>query len=217
MQQAIRLVIADDFPMFREGIQLLLGKETGIDIVAEASNGKELIEIVSEMKPDVVITDIEMPVMNGIEATKEIKKANPSIGIIALTMFGEEHLIVDMLDGGASGYLLKSSKKEELLQAIEFVNEGGTYFCNATTMKLSKMIAKSKTGDSINPQIRFSEKELEIIKLICEQHASKQIAAATNLTHRTVEKYRDNIMEKTGSTNVVGIVVYAIRNGIYKP
>ena len=202
--------------MFREGIRLMLAKNSNIDIIGEASNGKILVDKVSELTPDVVVTDIEMPVMNGIEATRELKKMDPGIGIIALTMFGEEHLVVDMLDAGASGYLLKSSKKEELIQAIEFVKEGGTYFCNATTMKLSKMIAKSKTGDS-NAQVRFSEKELEIIKLICEQYASKQIATATNLTHRTVEKYRDNIMEKTGSTNVVGIVVYAIRNGIYKP
>jgi DNA-binding NarL/FixJ family response regulator len=216
MKEAIRILIADDFPMFREGIRLMLAKEDNISIVAEADNGEELTSLFEQCSPDVVITDIEMPRMNGIEATKQIRMSNSKVGIIALTMFGDDHLIVDMLDAGANGYLLKSSKKEELLEAIESANEGGSYFCNSTTMKLSKMIASTKTVSN-NEEIKFSDKEIEIMRLICEQYASKEIALQTNLTHKTVEKYRDHIMTKTGSRNVVGIVIYAIRNGIYKP
>jgi DNA-binding NarL/FixJ family response regulator len=214
MQNPIQIVIADDYSMFREGIKLMLEKENVV-IAGEAENGMELLRMVRDLKPEIVVTDIEMPEMNGIEATKEIKKDNPGTGIIALTMFGDDHLIVDMLEAGASGYLLKTTKKDELIEAIHIVKEGGTYFCNSTSMKLSKMIAKSKM---IEPkrEIKFSDKEIEIIRLICGQYASKEIADMTNLTHRTVEKYRDNIMQKTGARNMAGIVIFAIRNGIYE-
>ena len=216
MKGRINIIIADDYPMFREGIQLLLEQEKDIVIVGEASNGNELIKIAGETQPDVIITDIEMPVVNGIEATKDITDKFPQIKVIALTMFGDEHLIVDMLEAGAKGYLLKNTKKAELTEAIKIVHEGGIYFCNGTSMKLSKMIARTKIGGK-NKEVQFSEKETEIIKLICEQYASKQIASMTNLTERTVEKYRDHIMRKTGAINVVGIVIYAIRKGIFKP
>ncbi|TMI63733.1 MAG: response regulator transcription factor [Bacteroidetes bacterium] len=216
MKQPIRILIADDFPMFREGIRMLLGQERKFEIVGEAGNGDELVRVMETTKADIVITDIEMPVMNGIMATKEIKSKHPQSGVIALTMFGDDHLIVEMLDAGANGYLLKSTRKQELIDAIEAVFGGASYFCNSTSLRLSKMIAQTKLGEKNSGTI-FSKKEIEIIKLICEQYASKQIAEVTNLTHRTVEKYRDYIMEKTNSKNMVGIVVYAIRHGLFKP
>ena len=216
MKQVIKIAIADDYPMFLEGLQLLLEKQDNIEIVGEASNGQELLDVVKQTKPDVVITDIEMPVMNGIEATAALKKNFPDTRVIALTMYGDEHLIVDMLEAGADGYLLKKTTKQEVSEAIKAVYEGANYFCNSTTMRLSKMVAQSKAQQRI-PKAEFPEKELEIIKLICEQYASKEIADKTSLTHRTVEKYRDNIMEKTGAKNMVGIVIYAIKNGIYSP
>lgn len=215
MKGQIQIVIADDHPIFLEGMHLLLEKQEELKILGQAGNGKELLKIVGREKPDVVITDIEMPLMNGIEATKEIKKEFPGIGVIGLTMYQDEHLIVDMLEAGANGYLLKSTTKEELIQAAQSVYEGKNYFCNNTTMRLSQMIAKSKTVQQ-PVKNEFSQKESEIIQLICEQYASKEIADKTNLTLRTVEKYRDKIMEKTGARNMVGIVIYAIRNGIYE-
>ena len=216
MKKQIRILIADDFPMFREGIRIMLEQEAKFEIVGEAANGDELMRMADATKPDIVITDIEMPVMNGIEATKEIKAKHPLTGVVALTMFGDDHLIIEMLEAGAGGYLLKSTRKQELIDAIEAVNEGGIYYCNRTSLRLSKMIAQTKLNEK-NHEIVFSKKELEIITLICEQYASKQIAEMTKLTHRTVEKYRDFIMNKTNAKNVVGIVVYAIRHGLYKP
>ncbi|SRR5260221_1834838 len=215
MKEVIKIVIADDYPMFLEGLQLLLEKQEGIKIVGQASNGKELLDVVKKTVPDVVITDIEMPVMNGIEATSVLKKNLPNTAVIALTMYCDEDLLADMLEAGANGYLLKKTTKQELKEAVKTVYEGSNYFCNSTTMSLSKMIAQRKAQQNI-PKIVFSEKELEIIKLICEQYASKQIANITHLTHRTVEKYRDNIIKKTGAKNMVGIAIYAIKNGIYK-
>jgi DNA-binding NarL/FixJ family response regulator len=216
MKPMIRVVIADDLPMFREGMHLLLDKQKELEITGEAGNGKELLDSVRQHRPDVVITDIEMPVMNGIEATKEIKKEFPETGVIALTMYGDDYLIEDMLEAGANGYLLKNTTSEELVTAVKTVHEGHPYFCNATSLRLSKLIAKNKILQD-QKKADFSEKEIEIIQLICEQYASKEIADKTSLAHRTVEKYRDHIMQKTGSRNVVGIVIYAIKHGIYKP
>ena len=216
MKEATTIVLADDYPLFREGIKLLLGFTDEYQITGEASDGEELVQLVMQKKPQVVITDIEMPVKNGIEATREIKQLAPATGVIALTMFGDDHLISDMIEAGANGYLLKSTSKEELHEAVTAAKTGGSYFCNGTTMRLTKLFAQIKQPKEKEAE-HFSAKEKEIIRLICEQYASKQIADMTQLTHRTVEKYRDRIMEKTGARNVVGIVIYAIRHGLYQP
>lgn len=212
----IRVLLADDHPLYLEGLELLLQKIPEFEIAGVAYNGKELCELVRQLKPDVVITDIEMPILNGIEATQIIKKEFPSLPIIGLTMFNDEHLIVDMMEAGANGYILKSTGKEELTHAIHSVLEGYNYLCNDTNLRLSKMLAKSKMFPCEKKAI-FNEKELEIIRLICEQFVSKEIADKTGLEKRTIDKYREHIMEKTGAKNVVGIVVYAIREGIYTP
>lgn len=216
MNGQTRIVLADDFPLLRESFSQMLNSEDSLYVAAEADNGEALLACIEDAQPSIVITDIEMPVLNGIEATKKIKELYPHIAVIALTMFDDGHLIVDMMEAGAKGYLLKKTSKEELLLAIDIVSKGGTYFCNNTSMKLSKMLAKSKMGAD-DETVHFSEKEKEIILLICEEYASKQIATLTNLGFRTVEKYRNQIMEKTGAKNMVGIVIYAIRNRIYVP
>ena len=216
MNGQTRIVLADDFPLLRESFSQMLNSEDSLCVAAEADNGEALLACIEGAQPSIVITDIEMPVLNGIEATKKIKELYPHIAVIALTMFSDHHLIVDMMEAGAKGYLLKKTSKEELLLAIDVVSKGGTYFCNNTTMKLSNMLAKSKMGE---PQqvVHFSDKEKEIIQLICEEYASKQIATLTNLGFRTVEKYRNQIMEKTGARNMAGIVIYAIRHRLYVP
>ncbi len=217
MKSQIRLMIADDFPMFREGLHLLLRHFADIKITGEAEDGAALLSLIEKKQPDVVVTDIQMPVMNGVELTKRIRAEYPAIKVIALSIFGDEDLIMEMLDAGANGYIIKNAPKEEVYEAIETVYRGNPYFCNSTSMKLGKMVAASRKVLSPVQEINFNEKELEIIRLICEQYASKEIADKTKLAHRTVEKYRDRIMEKTGARNVVGIVVYAIKKGLYKP
>jgi len=217
MDKVIKIVIADDYPLFREGLHLLLFQFKQFDICGEAGDGETLLQEIDAKQPDVVITDIQMPVKDGIEVTKIVKEKYPAMKVIALTMFGDEHLIADMMEAGANGYILKNTPKEELAEAIQAVYNGGIYFCNNSSMQLNKMLAASKT--SLFPhghEVVFTDKEREIIKLICSEYASKQIAGMTALTHRTVEKYRDRIMEKTGARNVVGIVIYAIKHGIYK-
>lgn len=211
-------MIAEDYPLFREGLHLLLRHFQDVAIAGEAEDGAALLLLIEQEVPDVVITDIQMPIMGGVELTKALQQNYPSVKVIALTMFGDEDLIMDMINAGANGYILKNAPKEDLYNAIQAVYRGNTYFCNSTTMKLSKMVAASKKilFPSIQ-EVKLNEKETEIIQLICEQYASKEIADKTKLAHRTIEKYRDRIMEKTGSKNVVGVVIYAIKNGIYKP
>lgn len=216
MREPIKIVIADDHSLFREGIQLVLKKEKSIEMIGEAADGEALLRLIDETAPDVVITDIDMPGKSGIEVTRIVKQQRPETGVLALTMFGEDHLLVDMMDAGANGYLLKSSRKEELLQAIQSASDGGTYFCEQTSIQLSKMIAASKAPKR-EAQPEFSVIELEVMRLICEQQSNKDISEVTQLAVKTVEKIRTKIFEKTGSLNLAGVVIYAIRHGYFKP
>lgn len=214
----IRIIIADDHEIFRDGFKLMINKQEDIELVGEAGDGRELIELTNSLKPDVIITDIKMPRMDGIEAAKHLTHDFPDTGVIGLSMFDEEDLIVDMLEAGAKGYLLKNADKNEVLEAIRTVYQQEPYYCKHTSGKLAQMIAKSK----FNPykkakKIEFSEREIEIIQLICQELTNKEIADKLFLSIRTVEGYRLKIQEKMNVKNSIGLVIYAIRNGFYKP
>lgn len=216
MSKVVRVVIADDHSIFREGIQLLLKKEKSIELTGEAADGDSLLALIDEVQPHVVVTDIEMPGKSGLDVTRIVKKKQPHVGIIAFTMFGEDELVVDMMEAGANGYVLKSSKKEELLKAILSASEGGTYFCDETSGQLSKMLAASKTVKKQEP-VEFTETELEVIRLICKEKSNKEIATDMQLAVKTVEKIKSKLFEKTGSLNSVGVAVFAMQNGFYTP
>lgn len=194
----------------------MLNKIPAINLLGETSNGYELIKLTRKVKPDVIITDIKMPIMDGIEATKQLTGEFPAIGIIALSMFDEENLIVDMLEAGAKGYLLKNAHKEEIVSAVKSVYQGQSYYCRDTTNKLAQMIANSNYNPYkkiVTPE--FTEKEIMVMKLICQECSNKEIAENLGLSKRTVEGYRERILEKINAKNSVGIVVYAIRHKIY--
>jgi DNA-binding NarL/FixJ family response regulator len=213
----IRIAIADDHEIYREGFKLLLKNQKELELVGEAENGKELLEVAVKQQPDVVITDIKMPLMDGIEACRQIRKKFPDMKVIALSMFNEDNLIVDMLEAGAKGYLLKNTNKQELLEAAKAVYEGSTYYCTATSAKLTKMIGASTFNPYRNhPVKKFSTRETEIIKLICEQFTNKEIAKTLKISIRTVESHREKIQEKTDAKNSIGVVIYAIKHGIYE-
>lgn len=213
----IRIVIADDHPIFCQGLCLVLQNENGLRVVGQAADGNELIRVVEEQKPDVVLTDIRMPGMDGVEATKIIVERYPHISVIALTVFDSEKLALDMLEAGATGYLLKTANKEELIQAICNVHQKGTFsYCAMASNKLVRLMARS----SFNPyhlgkKPHFTDRELEIIRLLCQELCSKEIAEQLNMNSRSVETARERIQEKIGARNMIGIAVYAIRNGIY--
>jgi DNA-binding NarL/FixJ family response regulator len=211
----IRIIIADDHEMFRDGFKLMLTKQKDIQLVGEAENGRELVRMVEEKKPDVVVTDIKMPLMDGIEAARKINELYPDTGVIGLSMFDEDDLIVDMLEAGAKGYLLKNSNKEQIGEAIRTVYNGDPYYCKSTSRKLTEMIAKSRYNPyKKKEKADFSEREKEIIELICKEMTNKEIAEKLFLSVRTVEGHRLNVLEKMNVKNSVGVVVYAIKNGL---
>ena len=217
MYQTIRIIIADDHELMRKSLPILLKKQDEIEIVDDAENGKELLEKVRQHQPDVVVTDIQMPIMDGIKATKKIKEEFPDIKILALTMFNEDHLIVDMLEAGAKGYLLKNTTQHELTEAIKAVYNGGTHFCNSTSEKLKNMIVQSKFNPyKQKPKVELTPREIEVMQLICQQMKNTDIADKMCISVRTVEGYREKIFEKTGSKTLAGITIFAIKNGYYE-
>lgn len=214
----IRVVMADDHELFRDGFKLTLSRTSDIKLVAEASDGKELLEMVQLHQPDVVITDIKMPRMDGIEAARKISAQWPHIGIIGLSMFDEEELIIEMLEAGAKGYLVKNADKADLIEAIKTVYQQEPYYCKQTSNRLAQMIAKSRHNPYGRKKIAsFTEKELEIIHLICEEFTNKEIADKLYLSIRTVEGHRLKILEKMDVKNSIGLVVYAIQHDIFEP
>jgi DNA-binding NarL/FixJ family response regulator len=209
----ISIVIGDDHEIYRDGLQLLLGRLEGVQLLAQATNGQELIELTKQYKPDIVLTDIRMPTMDGIEATAHIAAHYPDTGVIALTMYEDEEPIIEMLEAGAKGYLVKNATKEEMAAAINAVYNRQNYYCSQTTLKITHMIAKSRFNPYKQKQKpSFKEVELEIIKLICEGFTSKEIANQINLSYRTIEGYRTRILEKMEVHNTASIIIYAIKN-----
>lgn len=212
----IKVMIADDHAIFRDGFKLLLKDQRDALLVGEAASGRELIQRVEELHPNIVITDIKMPGTDGIELCRQLRTHYPAVDVIALSMFSDDHLIADMLEAGAKGYLLKNTNRSELLQAIRTVYDGGTYYSPATSEKLASLIGKNKFQiPKKQLEVRFSAREKEILQLICEQYTTREIAGALNLSIRTIESYRLSLHEKTRSRNSIGVVIYAIRNGLF--
>ncbi len=216
LHSQIRLIIADDHELYRDGLKTLLEKNKSLQIVGEAANGKELIEVCENVQTDIVLTDIEMPVMDGIDATSYIYSHFPSIKIIALSMFNQDNLIIDMIQAGALGYLIKNANKHEIVEAINSVYKDIPYYCRSTSMKLAKLIGTTGFGGKALEKISFTEKELGIIKLLCEEKTSKEIADIIFVSPRTVDEYRERIREKMKVKGTTGIVVYALQNELVK-
>lgn len=217
MKYNISLVIADDHEIFRDGLALMLSKQEDIALVGQAENGRELVEMVEELNPDIVITDIKMPLLDGIEATKQLLKKNADRKIIALSMFDEDNLIIEMLEAGAKGYLLKNADKKEILEAIVTVYEDNIFYCRHTTSKLASMIVKSRFDPQKKKQaVGFTDREKEIIRLICRQQTAQQIGNQLFLSKRTVEGYRTKIMEKMDAKNTAGVVIFALKNNLIR-
>lgn len=211
----IKVVIADDHELIRDGFTVMASRLEELELIGEAENGEELIKICRDLQPDIVITDVLMPKMDGIQATRKIKEEFPHIGVIALSMFDDENLIIDMLDAGAKGYLIKNAHKSEIVEAVKTVYQDRIYYCNHTTQKLAIMIASKKYHPHKKPvQPKFSERELQIIRLIAEGLASKEIADKLGLKKRTVESYREHILHKMEVNNTAGLLFmpYGIRS-----
>jgi DNA-binding NarL/FixJ family response regulator len=215
-QTPITIAMADDHAIYRDGLKLTLDSEPSFRTVGEASNGAELIEICKKTNPDIILMDISMPVLGGIEATKRIHVDFPATGIIALTMYDQERLIVEMLEAGASGYLLKNADKNQIIEAVKQVYHGVPFYCRSTSVKLVKLISQSK----FNPYTReatkivFTPKEVEIIRMICEGLNSDEIGEKLFLSGRTIHGIRRVILNKMNVKSTAAIVIYAIKNNL---
>lgn len=213
----IRVVVADDHEIFRDGFAGLLKKQKDIELVGEAEDGKELIAITEKLNPDVILTDIKMPGMDGIAATKYFAKHKPHIPVIALTMFNDDNCVLDMMEAGAKGYLLKNSHKSDIIDAIRAVNNEEVYYCKETSQKLIHLMASRKNlHEDEEPVADFSSKEREVIHMICRQFSNQEMSDYLHLSVRTIEGYRKKIQEKMKVRNAVGIVIYAVKHKLYE-
>ncbi|MFT4024631.1 MAG: response regulator transcription factor [Flavihumibacter sp.] len=212
-----RLLLADDHELLRMGFRAILRKLPDIEVTDEAADGVELLEKAIQLKPDVIITDINMPHMDGIEATRLINARLPDLPVIALTMFEDDSLLLDMLEAGARGYVLKNTGKDEILRAIQTVMAGRPYYCDKTSARLATLIGKSRFKPCRQKErLDFTEREAEIIALLCRECSNKEVSEKLGVSQRTVESHRERIFEKMGVRNIAGLVVFAIKNGIYK-
>ncbi len=209
----ITIVLADDHEIFLDGLTMMLNKIPEFEIIGSASNGIELIELVKEKKPDVILTDISMPELDGIEATRKLVDLYPSIKIIALSMFDEDNMIAEMIDAGAKGYLLKNADKKEIIFAISTVNNNHSYYCETASKRLLNLISKIRIQNQVE-LTEFSDREIEVIRLICKQYTTQQIANMLFISNRTVDGHRLKIEDKMQVKNTAGLVVYALRNKI---
>ncbi len=214
MEKIWKVFLVDDHDLFRVGIKFLLDQEENIEITGEASNGNEFLNKLraSENYPDIVLMDISMPEMNGIEATSIALQINSNIKIIALTMFDDQQYYQDMMQAGAAGFVLKESGSEELLNAIQSVGEGNCYFSG----KIMKKIIQSHTAlnkqETEKETVKFTQREYHILNLICKGLSNKEISGKIALSQRTVESIRMGLLNKTGSSNSLKLVLYAIHN-----
>ncbi len=205
----IRIIIADDHQLFRNGLKILLNSFPEFEVTGEASNGMEFLELLKTAQADIALMDINMPEMDGIEATRKGIKMNPSISVIALSMYGEEEYYYKMVDAGAKGFLLKDSDISEVKEAILTVVKGGNYFSQEL---LYHVIQKIKHREQETKSANLSKREREILAKICEGLSNQEIAEALFISKRTVDKHRANLLGKTNSKNTASLILFAIKN-----
>jgi DNA-binding NarL/FixJ family response regulator len=217
MGQNIRVLIADDHQVYREGLKSIIHRFPGVSVAGEAENGLEAVAFVKEHHPDIVLMDIIMPEMNGIEATRIIHSDEPKTAVIAVSRFTDKIHVIDMIHAGALGYLSKGCTKKELLDAIYAISQNIPYYSLEVASILHQLTGHRnfQVNKNEGDTDLFTRNELRIIELICQQLTAKEIADVLCLGVRTIEGYRKKIEEKMGVKNTAGIVIYAIRKKIF--
>jgi DNA-binding NarL/FixJ family response regulator len=202
-----RIIIADDHTLFRQGLKMILEDIEQIEVIADVANGKELIEITREFLPDLIIMDINMPQVNGIEASKTILQEHPEMKILVVSMYGDEQYYNSVIENGVKGFILKDAENTELRIAVNSILNGKTYFSQELLLKL---IRSRKNSD----QISLTQRERQILELICKGMNTNEIATKLFLSERTIENHRANLLDKTGCRNSLSLVLYAFRNNL---
>ncbi len=215
-ETSINIVVCDDHKLFRKGMSALLSDFENIVEINEAGNGVELLKLLDELEtqPDIVLLDINMPEMDGIEATKHLKVQYPQIRIIVLSMEDDTQMVSFLVNEGINGYLLKNADPDELEHAIKMVMKNDFYFSSSLSgAVLNALRARDNTTQTIE-EFEFSEREIDILKLICNELTAAEIAAELSLSARTIEGYKRKLLEKTNTKNMAGLVIFAIKNSL---
>ncbi len=211
IEPLIRVIIVDDHEIFRSGLKMVINKLGYAKVVAEAGDGAEFLDLLTREETDLVLMDIEMPVMNGIEATRQAMARYPSLKIIALTMFKEDAYIQSMIEAGVKGFLIKNIRKEVLDRAIQAVYNGKTYYSEELWDYFTKTVSKEEKPD---PELMLTRRELEVLVLLAEGLSNKEIGDRLFVSERTIVGHKSNLMAKTNTKNTVSLLAYAIRNGL---
>ncbi len=215
--EPIKVLITDDHVLYRAGVKTALSAKKDVKVIAEADNGMHLLNMLKMIQPDVILLDIQMPVMDGIGALPEIKKNWPQIKVIMLTMMDDHSMITKLMELGANSYLSKTSDSEIIYEAIKTCYEQEYYF---NTLTNKALLTNLKTKNNMTPQkmvqaeANLTDKEMLILKLMCEEKSTKEIADIVELSPRTVEAIRDKLKVKTGAKSTAGLIMYAVKNNI---
>lgn len=211
----IRIGIVDDYTIFRDGLRVSLASDGELEVVFEAGNGQETLDYLANTPTDVILMDLKMPVMDGMEATRKIRIEYPDCKIIAITLYDDEKFIIHLMELGASGYLLKNAESGEIRRSIHAVYQDGYYFNDVVNKALLKrLVIKGKVKPSFNNEAELTDRELQVLKLICQENTAAEIGDKIYLSPRSVEGIRQRLIDKIGVRNTAGLVMYAVRKGI---
>lgn len=214
MNRPIKVAIADDHALFRAGVRTSLMGRKDVELIAEADNGMQLLNLLKHIEPDVILLDIQMPIMDGIQTLPEIRKLYPHIKVIILSMHNDHSMISKLMEIGANSYLTKNSDSETIYQAIKTCYEQEFFFNELTNKALLSGLRTKRTEPGTPQDINLSDKEITILKLMCEEKTTKEIADIVEISPRTVEAIRDKLKTKTGAKSMAGLVMYALKSGI---
>lgn len=213
--EQLRILLVDDHQLIIDGLRGFLDPEEGYQVVGEANNGKEAIQLTELLNPDLILMDIEMPEVSGIQASEEIKRKYPEKKVIIVSMHHEKELIRKLMEKGVDGYLLKNSSKAEVINAIDTVKNGQPYFSkDVTNSLLNKQSQPANNGSAAVALAQLTDREIEILKLVAEGLTNKEIGDRLFISHRTVDTHRTNLMKKLEVNNVAGLIRFSFKNGL---
>ncbi len=215
----IRVLICDDQTVVREGLAAILSTAPGIEVVGLARNGREALDLLQEVQPEVVLMDLKMPVMNGVQTTQQLRRAYPEVNVLVLTTYADDQWVLDAVRAGAAGYLLKDTRRDVLIDAIKGTAEGKTYLDPAIAGKLTQQVASGQTPrqPAEPPIYPFTEREQEVLNLLAQGHSNPEIANRLHLAKGTVRNYVSAILQKLGVSDRTQAAVVAVQRGMIEP
>ena len=214
-EEVINVMIVDDHVLYRAGVKTALSSKKDIKVIAEADNGQHMLNMLKAIQPDVILLDIQMPIMDGITALPEVKKLYPNIKIIMLTLLDDQSVVTKLMELGANSYLVKVSDAEVIYEAIKVCHQQEFYFNALTNKALLNNLRQKNVVNPFGPvadDTRLNDKEITVLRLMCEEKSTREIAEAVDLSPRTIESIRDRLKAKTGSKSTAGLIMYAVKN-----